>query len=434
MQHILRIVSLLLYGMIVFCQKERTDFWLYFWGASILFAIYIYSISYTKWRIFDIIIWAFLFRIIFIFYLPVLSDDVYRFIWDGFLILNGENPYQFLPSELHRSVIDGLYQKLNSPNYFSVYPPLNQYFFAIGVFLGKQTIFNSIVAIRGILLLSSFVNLFLIYRICQGLNFGEIKTQRIVALYALNPLVIIETVGNLHFEGLMLSLLLASYYVFLKYKNFHVSAIFFGLAVSIKLVPLILLPLIWYKLRFSKGLTFVLVAFSINLLLFLPFLDLKLLVNIFSSAKLYFQSFEFNASIYYLLREIGLWLFGFNLIQFIGPFLGLVSFILILRKSFSGGTLIESGLFIFFTYLLCSTTVHPWYLILLFGISLFTNYRFPLVWTFTASLSYYAYRTDPPSENLFFIALEYLPVLYVMIWELRNKRAFFWANVQREFL
>jgi len=88
----------------------------------------------------EILLWISMgFRLIFIIAIPALSDDYFRFIWDGKLFVNGINPYLSIPSEIINTDLaktaglsQELYKGLNSPEYFSVYPPVNQLLFAIG--------------------------------------------------------------------------------------------------------------------------------------------------------------------------------------------------------------------------------------------------------------------------------------------------------------
>jgi hypothetical protein len=82
-------------------------------------------------------------------------------------------------------------------------------------------------------------------------------------------------------------------------------------------------------------------------------------------------------------------------------------------------------LFAFSFYLFFSTTVHPWYLATLLILSVFTNYKFPIVWSFVIILSYLAYlqlNNADKSENLWVIAIEYLIVYSVLIWEVFIKK------------
>ncbi|MEZ4848050.1 MAG: hypothetical protein R3B93_05385 [Bacteroidia bacterium] len=91
-----------------------------------------------------ILILGIFFRLIVFFALPNLSDDFYRFIWDGRLLSHGVNPFAQLPSEymlnpdqaLRLGLNTELYQGLNSPNYFTIYPPVLQ-----GIFYLSSVLF-----------------------------------------------------------------------------------------------------------------------------------------------------------------------------------------------------------------------------------------------------------------------------------------------------
>ena len=82
-------------------------------------------------------------RILLFLSLPSLSDDLYRFIWDGTLLKNGIHPFNELPGYYLNQNIPGLdhqlYDKLNSPKYFTIYPPLNQFIFWVVFLVEKIT-------------------------------------------------------------------------------------------------------------------------------------------------------------------------------------------------------------------------------------------------------------------------------------------------------
>ena len=107
---------------------------------------------------------AFGFRALFILAIPNLSQDFYRFIWDGRMILEGLNPYlhtteSFIsngvfPVEQTQELYNGM-GTLNG-SHFTNYPPLNQLCFAIaGVFAGKS-ILGSVVVMRLLIIAADF--------------------------------------------------------------------------------------------------------------------------------------------------------------------------------------------------------------------------------------------------------------------------------------
>lgn len=69
-------------------------------------------------------------------------------------------------------------------------------------------------------------------------------------------------------------------------------------------------------------------------------------------------------------------------------------------------------------YFLLSTTVHPWYVATPLLLSVFTKYKFPIVWSFMVMLSYSAYGENGFDEKLWLVAMEYIVVIGVAIWEI----------------
>ncbi len=59
---------------------------------------------------------ALVFRLIFLFATPNLSQDFYRFIWDGRMILEGLNPYLHLPQTFINQGIHPIAEALNLYN------------------------------------------------------------------------------------------------------------------------------------------------------------------------------------------------------------------------------------------------------------------------------------------------------------------------------
>jgi hypothetical protein len=238
--------------------------------------------------------------------------------------------------------------------------------------------------------------------------------------------VILELTGNIHFEGVMLFfLILGMYYFYI--NKFLISAFLFAFSISIKLVPLLLLPLFYKKLGFKKSFVFYSVVILTNIVLFVPFLSNTLISNYSQTIGLWFTNFEFNASIYYLIREIGFWIMGYNIIGLVGKFIPIITILAILYFSFckennSVYQWFKNALFILTIYLLISTTVHPWYIINLVLLSVFTKFKYPMVWSLTAVLSYYAYSVVPFKENLWLVILEYLVVFAVLFYEIKNQK------------
>ncbi len=388
--------------------------------------IWLYLLLNTSRQINTGYVLGILFRLSLLGVVPNLSDDVYRFIWDGRLAVHGMNPFIgtpvfFLENYSHIQGIDTSLFDLFGKDTYSSYPPLNQLIFFIAAKLSPGSLFGSILVIRGFILLFELGNIYLIRKLLR--EYGLPLKRGL--LYVLNPLVILELTGNLHFEAQMIFFILLLL-LGLKRTKIYLSSLAFGMAVISKLLPLIFLPVIWYRTGMRKGLVLAGISFLVIAVSFLPFLNLKMIYGIFKSLSLYFQWFEFNASIYYLMREVGYWLTGTNIIQAAGPLLGLVTFLMILWLSFSRyaqkGSLTEIFMWLLMIYFAMTTTLHPWYITTLMALSLFTTYRFPLVWTGLIFLTYEGYTQQGYHENYWLIAIEYIIVYGVMLWEIWRKR------------
>jgi alpha-1,6-mannosyltransferase len=367
---------------------------------------------------------AFFSRLLLLFAIPELSDDFYRFIFDGQLIKSGINPYAFLPevafTHLDIKEVGGYWQSLiegmNSRSYFSIYPPLHQFFFWLSSLAG-ESLMRNILILRLVILGFEGLNFYLIFRITKDWNLPESRLW----LYAFNPLVILELSGNLHFEGIVLTGLLTTLYFFGK-KKLLMSNLGWVWAVGVKLTPLMFGPVLlkfWGK---DKRWGFIFAASGFILLFFWPLFLGDSLVNYWQSFRLYQSKFEFNASIYYLIRWISGFFVDYNPIVYVGPFLNYLALALILgislfRKMGNARELAAAILWIYLCYLLLQTVVHPWYIIPAFGISVLSNNRIFLIWSGLVFLSYSAYADEMRViENQFLLILEYGVLVGFIYW------------------
>ncbi|MFU8860033.1 MAG: polyprenol phosphomannose-dependent alpha 1,6 mannosyltransferase MptB [Cyclonatronaceae bacterium] len=362
-----------------------------------------------------------LLRAIVLFSVPALSEDYYRFIWDGMLIINGINPFAFTPAEMINSGMQlpetapYLFAGMNSPEYYSIYPAVCQGVFAASWFIAGESIFWNIVTIRLFIIAAESVTLVLMYKIMcsEGINSNNL------IWYALNPVVIMELTGNLHFEALMICFLILTWWM-LSNGLFFRAAIAFALAVHVKLVPLILIPWLFFRFGLWRGLKWMLATGVIIAGLFIPFLGETVLINFSDSLELYFRTFEFNAGLYYMLREIGYWIKGYNTIAAIGPAMAITATVAIVALSIylnyiRRSTFAVAVILIVTTHLFLSTTVHPWYVTTIVAFSVFHRFLYPVVWSVMLPLSYHAYAQYPYSESIPIVIFTYCCVAAVMI-------------------
>ena len=423
---------------------ERTDYVKLISLYTALFFLFYKLVQINKGNFIFLVVLAFLFRFLFLFSFPNLSQDFYRFIWDGRMFLEGYNPYLYTPESFilnHQYPVaqaQELYEGMGMLNgsHFTNYTPLNQFIFLIAGWIAGKSVLGSVIIMRLVIIAADFGTLYFGKKLLEKLNIPVYH----IFWFILNPFIIIELTGNLHFEGIMIFFLVCSLYL-LQIGKWKMASIAFAGSVSMKLIPLIFLPLLFqYFIKkeenskkfpnlksFIHLISFYVIVVGITILTFVPFYISELINNYTTTVKLWFQRFEFNASLYYIARQIGYTFRGYNEIAVIGKAIPIILIIFILviaffRKNKSMIELITAMLFILSFYYFTATTVHPWYLATLLILSVFTKYKFPLVWSFAIILSYLAYVNIDNKENLWIIGIEYVIVYSVLIWEIANKK------------
>ncbi|MEO7563107.1 MAG: hypothetical protein ABIT07_10965, partial [Ferruginibacter sp.] len=296
--------------------------------------------------------------------------------------------------------------------------PVLQGVFWVGAKLFPLSIIKTIIFFKVVIVIADVGIFFLMKQLLKQLSLPK----HLSLMYFLNPLVIEELTGNAHFEGLMIFFALFAF-LFLFKMRWMSTAIAIGFGIATKILPILFIPLIFKKLGFKKGVLFAVIAGVVTFFLFLLVFNISTVQHLLNSINLFFRNFEFNASIYYLVRWIGERVTGYNIIARAGPILSLTAALIIFIVSFSNQKyssqiLFRNALFIISTWFLFSTTVHPWYICLPLALSVFTTFRFPIVWSFTALLSYAAYQSIPVHENLWLIGAGYIFMIGYGLWEM----------------
>lgn len=181
---------------------------------------------------------------------PILENDFQRYLWDGAVAANGHNPYAHSP----HAVIEGrdggtlhdlkeasgdVLENVGHKALTTIYPPVAQAAFALAYEIAP---FN-LNAWRGVLLAGDLATLALLVMLLDGLKRSRLWS----ALYWLNPLVLKEGFNSAHMEPVLMPLVLLAV-LFAWQRRAIFSALALGLAIGIKLWPVLLAPVLFRPL------------------------------------------------------------------------------------------------------------------------------------------------------------------------------------------
>lgn len=328
-----------------------------------------------------------------------LSDDAYRYVWDGALIVEGRDPFAARPDAIAppAGLGEDALSRMNSPSYYSVYPPLAQASFAIAVGIGRTIEVDPTSVLRALFVLADLFTVALLIGLCARLG----VSRGWPLLYAWHPLAYWEVAAGAHTEALMVPLLLLAIMALLDERPAR-AAVLLGLAASAKLTALLALPVLlvfaWRRHRSLRPALPLLLAPLVLLFTFAPFASATLVPHLTESLALYSETFSFNAPIYYGAR----FLLGYRegltapVDDLLMPILSALTLIAIaicaLAQDGRAGRLTLGLLFSFAAHLLFSRVIHPWYLLPLLALAAIAQSRATALLGLLVPLSYLRYE------------------------------------------
>ena len=243
--------------------------------------------------IFMILGFAGLFRFLLLPQTPWLSNDIYRYLWDGQLLGQGVNPYALPPAaeELSRFRDATIYPRMDHKNVHSVYPPFLQTLF----WLGQQTsqVF-SLPPVVGLKFIFILIDLALVGALFHGL--AQLKLDpRWAVLYAWHPLPIVEIAGSGHTDGIG-ALMLVLTLIFLQQRKYFWAVFFLALGFLVKFIPVLFLPFlflaVWQESHLPKAAGAAALFALIILASYAPFLSAG--EKLWSGLLVYSDKWRFN--------------------------------------------------------------------------------------------------------------------------------------------
>jgi hypothetical protein len=296
------------------------------------------------------------------------DDDIHRYVWDGRVQRLGYNPYLLVPSD---SALAGLHtsetRTLNNPEVPSPYPPGAQLFFR-----AVTAIHESTFALKVAFVVCDIAIVFVLLDVLRRTRQGE----HWVLAYAWHPLLATDVAGSGHVDIVGVLLLLVSAAALVRRWR-AVAAMAFGLAVAVKLIPIVLLPLYWKRVRLRDG---VLAAIVLGLL-YAPFLDHGRIPT--GSLGTYVQRFRFNDPVFATLERV----MAPQIVAGLAALAGFLTAIWMRRRSAEWSS--EAFAWPMAASLLSAPVVYPWYMLWLLPFIRSTLTLPIIIWTVSIIPTYY---------------------------------------------
>jgi alpha-1,6-mannosyltransferase len=221
-------------------------------GAIYLFAVWVVLRDGPAPRsLAVIVIFAALLRLTILFAPPYLSDDIYRYVWDGRVQAAGINPYRFVPADTAlRGLRDSaVYEHINRRDYaHTIYPPLAQ-----SIFLGITRVSESVIWVKTCMVGFEVGAIWLLIRLLALLG---LPAERVL-IYAWHPLTVWEFAGSGHVDAVAIAFLAAALWA--RQRNFRaLTGITLAGATLVKLFPAVLFPVLYRRWDWRMPLGFLL--------------------------------------------------------------------------------------------------------------------------------------------------------------------------------
>ena len=231
-----------------------------------------------------IIIFSLMFRLTL---LPVApSDDIYRYLWEGKLQLNGISPYSHPPEASSLEHLrDGFFSGINHKHLSTIYPPLT-----LMVFAAADYVSHTIISMKAVFLIFDVLSIFILLRFLRVMGKGPHN----VLTYAWSPLILISFAARGHCDSLQIFLVILALYLCAIRRNLG-TAVSIGLAVMSKFIFIIIAPFLIQ----GKKLRYVIILFSVIAILYLPYVSAG--KGLFSTLIHFGTQYHFNDSAHFLI-------------------------------------------------------------------------------------------------------------------------------------
>jgi hypothetical protein len=175
-----------------------------------------------------------------------LSDDIYRYIWDGRVQAAGINPYRYVPTDPHLEPLRdaAIFPNVNRNNYApTIYPPVAQMFFFLATRFGE-----SILVMKLALVAIEAVGICGLLQVLRGVG----APRENILFYVWHPLPVWEIAGSGHVDAVMIAFVALALAAAVSCRRMWSGAAL-AAATLVKFFPLALLPALWRPTRSNRG-------------------------------------------------------------------------------------------------------------------------------------------------------------------------------------
>ena len=208
------------------------------------------------------LVFAALFRLSIIFSPPYLSDDIYRYIWDGRVQAAGINPYRYIPADESLAQLrdEKIYPHINRRDYaHTMYPPV-----AEGAFLLITRFSESVTWMKAAMVGFEAIAIWAIVQLLSSFGFAR---QRVL-IYAWHPLAVWEFAGSGHLDALAIAFIALAALAHRKRAG-TLTGVSLACATCVKFFPAVLFPALYQRGKWKMP-----VAFFVTVLIaYVPYLS-----------------------------------------------------------------------------------------------------------------------------------------------------------------
>ncbi len=196
---------------------------------------------------------AIVFRLSILFAPPYLSDDIYRYVWDGRVQAAGINPYRYIPAapELAHLRDETIYPKINRKDWaHTIYPPVAQV-----VFFLTTRISESVTWMKATMVLFELVAFWAVAQLLTLLG----RPRQLLLLYAWHPLVVWEFAGSGHVDAISICFIALAFLAWQRRSDLG-AGFMLACATLVKLFPVVMVPTMLKRWRIAPVFAMTIIA------------------------------------------------------------------------------------------------------------------------------------------------------------------------------